>query len=260
MGYPKSLVHHFWDYVEEEKFLDEALLDSEQRDEQRPPVFNKENEAHNLLYPPGATHALRAAVAATLPLKERHRWFRSMKSSQAVAQSVFGNLIVGKNLGLLAGLKTDQRLPAFCDDLATASTQLEYSVRHLGEPRPTSIDLWVDGSHRIAVECKLTEADFGTCSRPRLKEGKDRNYLRDHCDGSYTRQRARQSRCSLTEIGVKYWDYAPNLFDWDGDKNLVPCPLRSTYQLVRNVLAACVTPDGRIDIQQCSCAHYLRRP
>ena len=254
LSYPKSLVQHFWDYVEEMGALDEALLDSEQRDEQRPPVYKKENEAHNLLYPPGATHTLRAAIEATLPPKERHRWFRSMKSSQAVAQSVFGNLIVGKNLGLLAGLKSDQGLPAFSDDLATASTQLEYSVKHLGEPRSTSIDLWIEGSHRIAVECKLTEADFGTCSRPRLKEGKDRNHLRDHCDGSYTRQRARQSRCSLTEIGVKYWEFTSNLFDWDGDKNLILCPLRNTYQLVRNVLAACVTPDGRIDTNN---AHVL---
>lgn len=38
------------------------------------------------------------------------------------------------------------------------------------EPRPTSIDvLLTKGDHRVAVECKFTEAEFGTCSRPRLR-------------------------------------------------------------------------------------------
>ena len=253
-GYLKSLVHQFWDYAEAELILEEPLLDSEQRDERRPPVFRKDKEARNLLIPPGANSKYRAAVEATIPLKERHRWFRSMKSSQAVAQSVFGNLIVSGKLSLLESLESDQGLPAFCDNLAKASVQLEYSVKHLGEPRPTSVDLWVNGSRRIAVECKLTEEDFGTCSRPRLKEGKDSNFSRDHCDGNYTRQRARQSRCSLTEIGVRYWDHVSGLFDWSGNDDLVPCPLSSTYQLVRNVLAACVSPDGYIDTNK---AHAL---
>ena len=230
------------------------MLDSNCRDERRPPVFKKEMEACNILIPEDAGDEFRVAVEATVPLNERHRWFRSMKSSQAVAQSVFGSLIVSKKLGLLAGLETDQGLPDFFKDLGTANAKLEYSVKHLGEPRPTSIDLWVEGEHRIAVECKLTEADFGMCSRPRLKEGKHSNYFRDHCDGSYTHQRARESRCSLTEIGVRYWDYAPRLFNWTADEDHVPCVLRNTYQLVRNVLAASVTPDGGIDTNH---AHAL---
>ena len=176
--------------------------------------FRKEEETHNILFPPSADPGLRAAVEATVPRAERHRWFRSMKSSQAVAQSVFGNLIAGGNLGLLTGLKSDDGLPALCDNLDAVTAQLEYSVGHLGEPRPTSVDLWINGSNRIAVECKLTESEFGTCSRPRLSEARDRNYQRDHCDGSYTQQRDRQSRCSLTEIGVRYWDHIPSFFDW----------------------------------------------
>ncbi len=253
-NYLESLVRQLWDYADSELVQEESLLESNQRDVVRPPVFKKENETRNLILPPGASGDICAAVEATIPLKERHRWFRSMKSSQAIAQSVFGNLIVSGKLSLLDGLESDQGLPAFCEDLAAANTQLEYSVAHLGEPRPTSVDFWIDGVRRIAVECKLTEGDFGTCSRPRLREGKDRNFLRDHCDGSYTRQRARNSRCSLTEIGVKYWDYVPRLFKWDGGENLVPCPLKSTYQLVRNVLAACVTSSGQIEIDN---AHAL---
>lgn len=252
--YLESLVHQLWNYAETELVQVAGLLETEQRDALRPPVFRKDRAAFNLLTPPDADDELLVAVEATLPLKERHRWFRSMKSSQAVAQSVFGNLIATGNLGLLEGLETDQGLPAFCEELGTARAQLEYSVSHLGEPQSTSIDLWVDGNRRIAVECKLTEADFGTCSRPRLKEGKDKNYARDHCDGSYTKQRERQSRCSLTEIGVRYWDYIPSLFDWKSSDDFDPCPLSATYQLVRNVLASCVNSDGLIDTEN---AHAL---
>lgn len=252
--YLKSLVHQFWDYAESELVQGADILETEHRDALRPPVFRKENEALNILTPPDADKKSLAAIEATLPMKERHRWFRSMKSSQSVAQSVFGNLTATGNLGLLEGLQTDQDLPAFCEELGTARAQLEYSVSHLGEPRPTSIDLWVDGNRRIAVECKLTEADFGTCSRPRLKQGKDKNYARDHCDGSYTKQRERQSRCSLTEIGVKYWHYIPSVFDWKSNGDFDPCPLSATYQLVRNVLASCVISDGLIDTEN---AHAL---
>jgi hypothetical protein len=252
--YLKSLVHQLWEYAESELVQGADILETEHRDALRPPVFRKETEAFNILTPPDADKKLLTAIEATLPLKERHRWFRSMKSSQAVAQSVFGNLIATGNLGLLEGLETDQGLPAFCEELSTAKVQLEYSVKHLGEPRPTSVDLWIDGSRRIAVECKLTEADFGTCSRPRLKEGKDKNYARDYCDGSYTRQRDRQSRCSLTEMGVEYWDHVPFLFNWKSTDDFSPCPLSNTYQLVRNVLASCVTSRGLIDSEN---AHTL---
>lgn len=245
--YYHSLVKQLWDYADSELAKAAELLESDQRDALRPPVFKKNCEAHNILTPPGAGRELLTAIETTLPLKERHRWFRSMKSSQAVAQSVFGNLIVAGKLGPLEGLETDQGLPAFCEGLSTSNVQLEYSVSHLGEPRPTSVDLWVNGTCRIAVECKLTEADFGTCSRPRLREGKDKNFSRDYCDGSYSIQRGRLSRCSLTEIGVKYWDFIPQLFNWENKGDLSPCPVGNTYQLVRNVLAACVSADGSVD-------------
>ena len=54
-------------------------------------------------------------------------------------------------------------------------------------------------------------------------------------------------RCSLTESGVRYWQYLPELFDWPADRNMKPCPLDGTYQLARNILAACVRPDGTVD-------------
>jgi hypothetical protein len=50
----------------------------------------------------------------------------------------------------------------------------------------------------------------------------------------------------LTEAGVAYWDYVPDLFDWQNDVDIPVCPLRKNYQLVRNVLAVCVRPDGTV--------------
>jgi hypothetical protein len=50
----------------------------------------------------------------------------------------------------------------------------------------------------------------------------------------------------LTEIGVRYWDYVPDLFGWASDADHRPCPIDSTNQLARNVLAACVGDDGAL--------------
>ncbi len=179
------------------------------------------------------------------PTSKRHRHFASMRSSQALAQSVYGSLAALGKAGALAGLITDDGLPTVQSGV---TVQMEHLVEHLGEPRSTSVDVWlVDGGQRVAVECKFTEREFSRCSRPTLRPGKNPNYARDHCDGSYTRQRGRRTRCSLTEIGVRYWQYLPELFDWSADRNMKTCPLDGTYQLARNVLAACVRPDGTVD-------------
>ena len=252
--YISALIQRFWDYVEAESIGEQDLLESDKRNPRRPPVFRRSNASHNILISPNTDEASRNAIVSTLATKERHRHFGSMRSSQALAQSVFGNLLVEGKLGLLDGLEADENLPAFNDNLGRASLQLEYTVSHLGEPRPTSVDVWFASECRIAVECKLTEPEFGTCSRPRLKQGTDQNYDRDYCDGSYTRQRNRQTRCSLSEIGVKYWEYIPEILHWRNDEDISPCTLRNTYQLIRNVLAACIDPDGTVDANH---AHAL---
>ncbi len=117
----------------------------------------------------------------------------------------------------------------------------------LAEPRPTSIDVLLSGpDRRVAVECKFTEAEFGSCSRPRLRPG-DANYSAQHCDGSYRAQAGRRDRCALTAIGVRYWDHLPRLFAWPADRDHQPCPFGAVYQLARNALAAVVTPEGELD-------------
>ena len=246
--YTSGLIGQFWNYVDAESLGETDYLDSSKRDVKRPPVFRKDFAHENILISPETDDESRHAIVSALPTKERHRHFGSMRSSQALAQSVFGNLVVRGWLGMLDGLSSDENLPAFDVDLERPALQLEYNVKHLGEPRPTSVDVWFNAGHRIAVECKLTEPDFGTCSRPRLRQGADRNYDQDYCDGTYSRQRSRQSRCSLSEIGVKYWTYVPEVLHWRNDDDISPCALRNTYQLVRNILAACVDVNGKIDL------------
>jgi len=87
------------------------------------------------------------------------------------------------------------------------------------------------------------EHEIGPCSRPRLTS-KHSNFERNYCNGTYTYQNGRQERCSLTNIGVAYWQYVPDLFTWQRDVDHRPCPLKKNYQLVRNILAACVRDDG----------------
>lgn len=247
--YTSELIQQFWDYVDAESSGEKNHLESPNRNVQRPPVFRKKFASENILISPETDDHTRNTIVSTLPINERHKYFASMRSSQALAQSVFGNLAARGALSLLSGLSSEEGLLAFGADLERTSMQLEYNVKHLGEPRSTSIDVWFESEIRIAVECKLTEPDFGTCSRPKLRQGIDDNYDRDYCNGTYTQQWNRKTRCSLSEIGVEYWAYIPEILYWKNDQDMSPCAFRNTYQLIRNLLAACVHEDGKIDSQ-----------
>ncbi|MBN2178248.1 MAG: hypothetical protein JW743_02310 [Deltaproteobacteria bacterium] len=212
----------------------------------RPPVFHKKFADNNVIFNPDSSPQEHALLLKEIPPKERHRWFRSMSSSQAVAQSILGNLKVHDRLRYLYELTDDTGLPLLGDArLYKENFHMEYTVDYLNEPRPTSLDGFISGDYRVAIECKLMEPEVGTCSRPRLRKI-DKNYEKDYCNGTYTYQKGRKTRCSLTEIGISYWKYIPDLFKWNGDVDQVPCPLRNNYQLVRNSLAACVRPDGSV--------------
>jgi hypothetical protein len=214
----------------------------------RPPVLKSEFAEKNVLVPPNGTHAneIRAAIEPS----QRHRHFASLRSSQALAQSVFGTIGAFGCLDLLTEVTAEDGRPAFFKNSRDWTLSLEHEVDTLGEPRPTSIDVLLSGpNHRIVVECKFMESDFGTCSRPRLKPG-EASYAKQHCDGSYRVQAGRTKRCALSEIGVRYWDYLPQLFNWPSDRDHEPCPFGDVYQLARNALAAVVTPNGTIDPAQ----------
>jgi len=165
-----------------------------------------------------------------------------MGSSQALAQSIFGNLKASGQLPMLQGLRCENGQLAFgAWNPFAGDAVLEHDIHHLGEPRPTSIDVFLSGEYSVAIECKLMEDGFGACSRTRISP-QDSTYAQQFCDGNYRVQRNRMKRCSLTEIGVRYWHHIPNVLDWDPESNLSPCPLRNNYQLARNVLA--IAPDG----------------
>ncbi len=183
-----------------------------------------------------------------VPKGEKHKWFRSMNSSQALAQSVFGNLAIHDSLHILSELQDDEGLDLFGKaQISSENFMMEYKVNYLGEPHSTSLDGYISGDYRIVIECKFIEAEVGTCSRPRLKPTAS-NYEKERCNGTYSIQRARKERCSLTEIGVLYWRYVPSVFKWKNDSDLNPCPLNKNYQLVRNILAVGVKPDGSVSL------------
>ena len=237
-GYEDALLGHLWGWADRYHLHE---LDGGSR-VGRPPVLRAEFASKAVLVPPDPARA--SGVVSAIPSKARHRWFRSFKSSQALAQSVFGALGSFGRLDLLDGVIADCGRPTFLEDARGASLVLEHEVRSLGEPRRTSVDVLLDAeSKRVAVECKLTERKFGICSRTQMRPG-DTNYAEQHCDGNYRIQRGRRERCALTEIGVRYWTYLPHLFDWAADRDLRPCPFSEVYQLARNALAATMTASG----------------
>ena len=241
VGYVDALVRTLWLWADKHH---REELDGRHPREKGPPVLATGAASRNVLVPSQRSKA--DGIRAAIREGQRHRWFRSLKSSQALTQSVFGAIQAFDCLGLLQDVPAECGRPAFYEDADGWTLDLEHSLRGLGEPRPTSVDVLASGPGvRVAVECKLTEGEFGTCSRPRLRRG-DETWPEQYCNGSYTVQHRRRSRCALTEIGIRYWDHLPRLFDWPDDRDHEPCPFGETYQLARNALAATLTPDGQL--------------
>jgi len=207
-------------------------------------VLRSEHRDRNLIIPP-CSASEREQIIGKISRSKRHTHFGSMQSSQALAQSVFGSIEVCGRLPLLSAIKTEDGRLAFGPSLSQTKLEFEKDVDTLGEQagRSTSVDVWFDGPYRVAVECKLAEASFGTCSRTRLETDD-----KQHCDGSYSLQGERKAeRCALTQIGVQYWNYSEAAFGWSADTDHRRCPMNNTYQLMRNVLAACVVKKGTLD-------------
>jgi len=243
--YRNDLYRRLWDYRRKHFAGADDLFDDKYSEGSSPPVFKEEHASENVLVKPNAGKKEKPAVRAEIP---QHSLFRSMASSQALTQSVFANLKHYGKIGLLEGMRDVEGRRIFSNEAVSGyECTLEYEVGYLGERRgrSTNVDAFLDREYRVAIECKLSEADVGNCSRPDLS-AKDKNFERDHCDGTYTHQRGRSDRCSLTAIGVEYWKHIPDLLCWPADEDHVPCPLKDTYQLVRNILAACVGEDEKL--------------
>ena len=163
-SYVSAVVARLWDYAGREFGDQPELLESAEPSPTRPPVFAAGAAEHNLLYPSDALAEVRRAIVDAIPRAERHRHFASMRSSQALAQSVFGSLVALGKVGMLAGLTTDDGLPAFFDDVARSHVQMEYAVGHLGRTEAYPVGRVVQGGasgrgrvqvHRAGVQSVL---------------------------------------------------------------------------------------------------------
>lgn len=246
--YKADLNRRYWEYQQSQFSTGQSFFERPYVQDGRPPVFSRHEAWRNVIINPVAGQQETHRLLALIPEGERHKWFGSMNSSQALAQSVLGNLATYDSLQYLSQLKDDAGIPLFGKaQISSANFKMEHKIDYLSEPRRTSLDGYISGDYRIAIECKFTEPEVGTCSRPRL-EPTVSNYKSEHCNGTYSMQRARRERCSLTEIGVLYWRYVPHLLKWKNDSDSNPCPLNKNYQLVRNILAAGVKPDGTVSV------------
>jgi len=248
--YIAELRKQFWDY-RQDKFANRDYY-FEDRPLGDPVVFRSQYRDYNLAIPASVSDADRQRVINLLPIAKRHTHFGSLQSSQALVQSVFGTLKVLKKLAWLSDVAAEDGTPAFLQDASSARCVIEKDITTLGELKghKTQVDFCIENdNYRVAVECKLTEPDFGTCSRPKLNPT-DPRYESQFCDGTYTIQRGRSAKCSLTEVGILYWKYTDQLFGWSPLAEHRPCPLNETYQLVRNVLAACVQDGGILDVER----------
>jgi hypothetical protein len=249
LDYKNDLVSRYWNYQTNVFPKLEDYFERSFASDGRPPVFLRQKSEFNVITKPGASQDEINSVLALIPKKERHKWFRSMNSSQALTQSILGNLAIYNYLDHLTEILDDEGQNLLSGaQVSSENFFMEFKIDYLGEPRRTSLDAFFSGGRQVAIECKFTEADVGTCSRPRLKP-KDSNYTADFCVGNFTRQRGRKERCSLTEIGVSYWKYIPYLFNWSNDADHKPCPLFKNYQLVRNLLAISVQPEMSVSLE-----------
>jgi len=240
--YKTNLYKRFWEYQKSRFPESTPWFDRPYASILRPPVFLRDQAQWNVITSPAANGFEKQSLLELIPKGERHKWFRSMSSSQALAQSVLGNLKVYNALAVLSEVEDENEkgLKAF-GELPFSSDQfdLEHKVTYLGETRQTSLDGFIEGDYQVAIECKLTEAEFGSCSRPRLTP-KDTNYGSEHCDATNPLLASGANRCPLIAKGIKYWSFGSALFDWKGSEADPFCPLNQNYQLVRNVLSACV--------------------
>lgn len=237
--YKKEMASRFWDFQRNNFKSNQEFFERPYAPDDRPPVFRPKKASENVIIKEGLPGNVKKSILNQIPRSKRHRWFQSMTSSQALTQSVFGNLKVFNKLDCLAELIGDDGKPIFIRGLGcNKHLYLEYVVDYLGEPRPTNVDVFFSGNYRVAAECKLTETEIGACSAGKQSR---------ECNGQYKVKMGQSERCLKSSIGAKYWTYIPKLFNWSADVDYNPCPLLDTYQLVRNVPAACVQRDGKLD-------------
>lgn len=181
-------------------------------------------------------------------------------SSQALAIDVFGTIKTCKVRDLV--------LNALADHIGIPrsgrwTVHLEWidPFNQLREKRRTQIDCVLkNDASVIFVECKFTEKEGGSCSRPR--PSREQNGAAQ-CNGNYERQTdpiryslfdyygiaPYDANCSLTREGILYWDWMGRVLRYNAADTYRPCPFAgSMYQWMRNlVLCHIVAARNRLE-------------
>lgn len=133
-NYKKDLIDRFWKYQKERFPKREDYFDRPEMPNERPPVFLKHAVDHNVIVNPDLPADKQKELLDEIPIYERHRWFRSMSSSQALTQSIFGNLKLYDQLHLLNELNDGLGEPLFGPtNITAANFKMEHSIDFLGE-------------------------------------------------------------------------------------------------------------------------------
>jgi len=120
VAYEKALCDQLWSWA---KRHHKARLDLRHR----PPVLAEPYAQDNILVPPDDRRRARQ-IRQAIDSRHRHRWFASLKSSQALSQSVFAALAAYNRLHLLSGLVSECGRPAFFTDCSHVRLLHEYEV------------------------------------------------------------------------------------------------------------------------------------
>lgn len=185
-------------------------------------VFLREQEDLNLLNP---------TLASFIPRHNRHKWFRSMLSSQALAVSALGTMAQRRELPLLSELQCDDSLMLAPEKLDFHLKAFEFTPKWLEMgKRKSQIDAYAESPRwRLAIECKLTEPDVGHCQMS--KDGEPQTAY-DELPGYKFCNRVMYN-------GAAYWRYWPEISHLPLPEACADdCPMHRTYQLARNVICA----------------------
>lgn len=166
-----------------------------------------------------------------------HRHATSPRSSQVLAIDLFGVLKTHPERAAIgAAIARAFDLP----DAGPWAFELEWSDpdNALRELAPTMVDAVAFGADStILFECKFAEAG-GRCSQTMPGEGRPAQ-----CNGAHVVQtnpvNSVTARCALSGKGIRYWEFAQEIFGIDPAADHAPCPFANdAYQWMRNVVMA----------------------
>ena len=88
----EEMIRRFWRFKGLRFAADDPRFEEARPRGLRPPVLHEADAEGNLLLDLALTESERLRLIGMIPVLKRHRWFRSMTSSQALTQTVFGLL------------------------------------------------------------------------------------------------------------------------------------------------------------------------